>query len=74
MSLRMSMLDSSEERRIEMKAKIAEELNLSEKTVEHQISKALKTLRGKKDDFLADFFYILPFIHGRWKELGFPIE
>ena len=43
---------------------IAEELNLSEKTVEHQISKALKTLRGKKDDFLADFFYILPFIHG----------
>ena len=43
---------------------IAEELNLSEKIVEHQISKALKTLRGKKDDFLADFFYILPFIHG----------
>ena len=43
---------------------IAEELNLSEKTVEHQISKALKTLRGKKEDFLADFFYILPFIHG----------
>ena len=43
---------------------IAGELNLSEKTVEHQISKALKTLRGKKDDFLADFFYILPFIHG----------
>ena len=43
---------------------IAEELNLSEKTVEHHISKALKTLRGKKDDFLADFFYILPFIHG----------
>lgn len=43
---------------------IAEELDLSEKTVEHQISKALKTLRGKKDDFFADFFYILPFIHG----------
>ena len=43
---------------------IAEELNLSEKIVEHQISKALKTLRGKKDDFLADFFYFLPFIHG----------
>ena len=43
---------------------IAEELNLSEKIVEHQISKALKTLRGKKDDFRADFFYILPFIHG----------
>lgn len=39
---------------------IAEELNLSEKTVEHHISKALKTLRGKKDDFLADFsiFYL----------------
>ena len=37
---------------------IAEELDLSEKTVEHQISKALKTLRGKKEDFLADFFYI----------------
>lgn len=39
---------------------IAEELNLSEKTVEYQISKALKTLRGKKDDFLADFsiFYL----------------
>lgn len=30
---------------------IAEELCLSEKTVEHQISKALKTLRGKKEDF-----------------------
>ena len=43
---------------------IAEELNLSEKTVEHQISKALKTLRSKKEDFLADIFYILPFIHG----------
>lgn len=43
---------------------IAEELNLSEKTVEHQISKALNILRGKKDEFLADFFYILPFIYG----------
>ena len=43
---------------------IAEELNLSEKTVEHQISKALKTLRGKKENFFADFYYILPFIHG----------
>ncbi len=40
---------------------IAEELNLSEKTVEHQISKALKTLRGKKDDFLADFFLYFTF-------------
>ena len=43
---------------------IAEELSLSEKTVEHQISKALKTLRGKKDDFFADFLYILPFLNG----------
>lgn len=40
---------------------IAEELNLSEKTVEHQISKALKILRGKKDDFLADFFLYFTF-------------
>ncbi len=40
---------------------IAEELDLSEKTVEHQISKALKTLRGKKDDFLADFFLYFTF-------------
>ncbi len=39
---------------------IAEELGLSEKTVEHQISKALKILRGKKEEFL----YILPFISG----------
>lgn len=39
---------------------IAEELGLSEKTVEHQISKALKTLRGKKEDF----FYILAFFNG----------
>ena len=39
---------------------IAEELALSEKTVEHQISKALKMLRGKKEDFL----YILPFMSG----------
>ena len=43
---------------------IAEELSLSEKTVEHQISKALKALRGKKDDFFADFLYILPFLNG----------
>ena len=43
---------------------IAVELDLSEKTVEHQIYKALKTLRGNKEDFLADFFYILPFIQG----------
>lgn len=34
---------------------IAEELGISEKTVEHQISKALKTLRGK----VSDFFYFL---------------
>lgn len=39
---------------------IAEELGLSEKTVEHQISKALKMLRGKKEDF----FYILAFFNG----------
>lgn len=39
---------------------IAEELNLSEKTVEHQISKALKLLRGKKQDF----FYLFSFILG----------
>lgn len=39
---------------------IAEELCLSEKTVEHQISKALKTLRGKKEDF----FFLLPFVLG----------
>lgn len=43
---------------------IAEELSLSEKTVEHQISKALKILRGKKDNFFADFLYILPFLNG----------
>ena len=43
---------------------IAEELSLSEKTVEHQISKALKTLRGKKNDFFADFLYILSFLNG----------
>ena len=39
---------------------IAEELCLSEKTVEHQISKALKILRGKK----GDFFFLLPFVLG----------
>ena len=39
---------------------IAEELSLSEKTVEHQISKALKVLRGKKEDF----FYLLSFALG----------
>ena len=40
---------------------IAEELNLSEKTVEHQISKALKTLRGKKDEFSCRFFLYFTF-------------
>lgn len=35
---------------------IAEELSLSEKTVEHQISKALKILRGKRDDLLYFLF------------------
>lgn len=39
---------------------IAEELCLSEKTVEHQISKALKTLRGRKDDLL----FLLPLVLG----------
>ena len=36
---------------------IAEELGLSEKTVEHQISKALKILRGRKEElsFLLSF-------------------
>lgn len=37
---------------------IAEELGLSEKTVEHQMSKALKILRGKKENFL----FLLPFL------------
>lgn len=39
---------------------IAGELNLSEKTVEHQISKALKTLRARKMIFLQIFsiFYL----------------
>ena len=36
---------------------IAEELGLSEKTVEHQISKALKILRGKKEEIL----YVISF-------------
>lgn len=34
---------------------IADELGISEKTVEHQVSKALKVLRGK----VSDFFYSL---------------
>lgn len=38
---------------------IAEELQLSEKTVEHQISKALKVLRGKKNDY---FYQILIYL------------
>lgn len=37
---------------------IAIELSLSEKTVEHQISKALKILRGKREDLL---YFILSF-------------
>ena len=36
---------------------IAAELGISERTVEHQISKALKVLRGKVDDFFYLFFY-----------------
>lgn len=37
---------------------IAEELHISEKTVEKQINKALKTLRNKKEEF----FYCLMFV------------
>ena len=36
---------------------IAEELSLSEKTIEHQVSKALKLLRNQR----ADIYYILAF-------------
>lgn len=36
---------------------IATTLNLSEKTVEHQISKALRVLRGKS----GEYFYLLTF-------------
>lgn len=39
--------------------KIACELSLSEKTVEHQISKALRILRGKRDDLL---YFLLTFV------------
>ena len=35
---------------------IAQRLNLSEKTVEHQVSKALKRLRGQQDSFFILFF------------------
>lgn len=38
---------------------IACELSISEKTVEHQISKALKILRGKRDDLL---YFLFPFV------------
>lgn len=39
---------------------IAEELELSEKTVEHQISKALKILRGRKEDLsYVSWFFVL---------------
>jgi RNA polymerase sigma-70 factor (family 1) len=37
---------------------IAEELNLSEKTVEHQISKALKRLKGHKKHLAYIVFYL----------------
>ena len=32
-------------------SEIARTMGIAEKTVEHQMSKALKTLRGKKDDY-----------------------
>lgn len=35
---------------------IAQRLNLSEKTVEHQVSKALKRLRGQQDSIFILFF------------------
>jgi len=35
---------------------IAQRLGLSEKTVEHQVSKALKRLRGQQNDFFFIFF------------------
>ena len=39
---------------------IAEELGLSEKTVEHQISKALKILRGRKEELsYVSWFFVL---------------
>lgn len=39
---------------------IAEELRLSEKTVEHQISKALKILRGRKEELsYVSWFFVL---------------
>ena len=38
--------------------KIAEELCISEKTVEHQISKALKRLQGSRDEILFVMFTI----------------
>ena len=39
---------------------IAEELGLSEKTVEHQISKALKILRGRKEElYYVSWFFVL---------------
>jgi RNA polymerase sigma-70 factor (ECF subfamily) len=38
---------------------IAEELNISPKTVENQLAKALKILRAKLIDFLPGLFYLL---------------
>lgn len=38
--------------------KIAEELCISEKIVEHQISKALKRLQGSRDEILFVMFTI----------------
>ena len=38
---------------------IAEELGISERTVEHQVSKALRILRGKSQDFFRFLFLTL---------------
>ncbi|MBP3827937.1 MAG: RNA polymerase sigma-70 factor [Prevotella sp.] len=37
---------------------IATELGITEKTVEHQVSKALKILRGKSDDYYYVFLFL----------------
>ena len=37
-------------------ADIAQELNISPRTVEHQVAKALRILRGKASDFFRMLF------------------